>query len=153
MKLCTAAMFTLFSFLTFGSTCHAGPKDKNKTYFYQPTIVELNGVMRSKVFPGRPNYYSIKEGDEAEGGWYLELAKKIDVVVKNHKRSKAFDNQNEKNVKLIQMVIDWWSPNIKKIKSHFRDGIPVSVKGTLFSAITGHHHTPVVFDVDEMKIK
>jgi hypothetical protein len=33
---------------------------------YEPEVVELKGKVKRVVFPGRPNYESVKAGDEPE---------------------------------------------------------------------------------------
>jgi len=38
---------------------------------YEPDAVSLTGKIIRKTFPGRPNYESIKAGDEPETYWIL----------------------------------------------------------------------------------
>src|SRR5260370_17559026 len=40
---------------------------------YGPTVVSLTGTLRSQVFPGPPNYESIKRGDRKETAIILTL--------------------------------------------------------------------------------
>jgi hypothetical protein len=40
---------------------------------YEPKIVRLSGVLVRETYPGRPNYESIKKGDETETIWVLRL--------------------------------------------------------------------------------
>jgi hypothetical protein len=40
---------------------------------YKPDTVAVAGVLTRKTFPGRPNYESVKEGDEPETAFYLEV--------------------------------------------------------------------------------
>ena len=47
---------------------------------YEPDVVRLSGVLLRETYRGRPNYKSIKKGDEAETIWVLRLKKAICVV-------------------------------------------------------------------------
>jgi len=114
----------------------------NQVVHYQPEVVNLTGVVEIQTFPGRPNYQSIKNGDEIEKGAYLRLKQSIDVLVMPN------DNVNEieKNVKVIQIadddIADW--QELKK-GGYFR------IKGVLFHRITGHHHSRVLIDVKQIE--
>ena len=44
---------------------------------YKPNNVTLSGKLVRPTFPGRPNFDSIKNGNEPETGFYLELAQTI----------------------------------------------------------------------------
>src|SRR5829696_4281477 len=68
---------------------------------YEPVSVKLTGKTFLKVFPGRPNYESIKEGDEPEPAWLLHLAKPICVRADK----KDVDNKAEDNVSVIHLVL------------------------------------------------
>ena len=147
----------------FSAACNAIPKlvtspleitSKNTSiHYYEPMVSDLDGVLVELVFPGRPNYESIEEGDEKEEGWYLQLPKKIDVSVGDDKESKEFSNRDEKDVDLIQLAIDWDAPAIQREKHKFKVGAKVHVKGTLFSRRFGHHHTAVLIFTDEIRVE
>lgn len=109
---------------------------------YEPEVVSLRGKVKRVTFPGRPNYESIKNGDEPERYWVLFLPKPI-CVQGNEKDDP--DSETEKGVKEIQLII--------KNYDRYRHllGKTVSVSGSLMHAITGHHHTSVLLQVDEMK--
>jgi hypothetical protein len=115
---------------------------KNKQFYYEPQVIELTGVVKTLKFPGPPNYTSIKEGDADETGPYLVLHDPIDVLA-----SKSNDNTSEKNVKLLQLVVknknDW-------VKVY--DGNKVHIIGTLFQALTGHHHARVLLTVENISL-
>jgi hypothetical protein len=107
---------------------------------YEPSIVELTGTMKSVVFPGRPNYESVKEGDEPETHWVLYLDSAICV------NGDPKDNfkQAETKIKSLQLLIG----NYNKYRHLL--GQKVTVKGMLTHGFTAHHHTPVMLGVRDL---
>ncbi|MBI5447362.1 MAG: hypothetical protein HY939_01360 [Gammaproteobacteria bacterium] len=117
----------------------------NKIVYFEPEIVELDGVIKTLKFPGPPNYENIKTGDADETGLYIILHNSIDVNLATN--SQIENNEPEKNVKLIQILIQN-NNDFKKIK----DGNIVHVVGVLSSALTGHHHARILLKVNKIKI-
>lgn len=117
---------------------------KNKTVFYEPHLTLLTGAIKMLKFPGPPNYTSIKEGDRDETGPYLILTAPIDIQSNPHIEG---NDTTEKDVKLIQVVVkhkrDW-----DKIKERNL----VEVSGTLFHALTGHHHARVLIMAEKVRV-
>ena len=64
--------FICSNFLIIGAVFGFGD---NKTAYYEPAQVELTGIVNEMLFPGPPNYNSIDNGDVAEYGWYITLAR------------------------------------------------------------------------------
>ena len=118
---------------------------KNQVVNYEPNEVELKGVIKNLQFPGPPNYERIEKGDADETGPYLVLENPIDVIPIS--KSQNDDDTSEKNVKLIQLVVenkqDW-----KKVK----EGNQVEISGTLFHSHTGHHHTRVLLTLKKITV-
>ena len=104
---------------------------------YEPRVVQLIGTMRRQAFPGPPNYESVKHGDALEVYWLLQLPARICVVA-----SAAEDplNEPETGVVALQMLVQDY-PGYRHLL-----GKRVKVTGTLFHAVTGHHHTRVLID-------
>lgn len=131
----------LFLILLFSSICSAN----NPVGFFEPKITTLKGVVTELIFPGAPNYESIKKGDTAEKGVYLILSTPVDIVLAPN-AGKSYDTPT-KNVQIIQLVVlnnqDW-----KAIKK----GNTVEITGKLSSPITGHHHARALLDVDKVKM-
>jgi len=119
---------------------------KNQVVNYEPKEVKLTGVIKNLQFPGPPNYESIEKGDADETGPYLVLDNPIDVMPES-KSKKYEEDTPEKNVKLIQLVVenkqDW-----KKV----REGNQVEVSGTLFHSHTGHHHARVLLTLKKISV-
>ncbi len=108
---------------------------------YEPDTVAIAGSLTRKTFPGRPNYESVKEGDEPETGFYLEVPGPVCTIA-------SPDSANDNNgslhdVRLIQLVLD--SAGHARLKP--RLGRQVTLRGTLFAAFTGHHHAPLLLRV------
>ncbi len=112
----------------------------NQAYFYEPSVVTLFGKVYMKTFPGRPNYEDIKAGDELETHWILNLESPISVVPKEGKDPDGL-NDSEENIRKIQIVI------MSEYRFRFRNGQRYKISGSLFHAISGHHHTPVLIEL------
>jgi hypothetical protein len=113
---------------------------------YEPELVLLTGKIIRKTFPGRPNYESIKDGDEPETYWILVLAKPLCVNGKKDKDGKQlyYPELNTKQVQLVFMGNEYQTH--KNLV-----GRNVIVRGSLFPMQTGHHHTNVLIQVKEMR--
>jgi hypothetical protein len=118
-------------------------QSKSPCYYYESDTINLTGEMVRDTFPGPPNYESIKEGDAAEIYWVLQLEKPICM------NAVADDDNNvdRQNVTQLQMVMD--IDMYKKYRELLYK--TVTVKGTLFGAQTGHHHTDVLITVISIK--
>lgn len=140
MKKCAAVAYCFLCFLLSARTAVS----RDKTCFkYEPVIVELTGTVKRVVFPGRPNYESIKDGDEPEPYWVLFLS--IGICVDGDPRSEIYGA--EENVTRLQLNMD------SSFYENYRAFLEktVTIRGTLTHAITGHHHTEVLINVIEMK--
>ena len=129
----------IFSFL-LASLLSFATESGNQTYFYEPSVVTLFGTVYVKTFPGRPNYQDIKTGDEPETPWVLDLKYPISVVPKEGKDPDGL-NDFEENVKEIQIVM------MSEYRFRFRNRKRYKISGSLFHAISGHHHTPVLIEL------
>ena len=125
----------------------SGRSEPQHCMSYEPAVVTLYGVIHRKTFAGRPNYESIKDGDEPETYWILRVNKPI-CVEANGRGSDDPDNQPESGVSQLQMNLD------EKQYAQYKDllGKQVSVTGKLAHAFTGHHHTNVrLVDITEVE--
>ncbi len=116
---------------------------------FESENIELDGTLERQTFPGKPNYESIKNGDEIERGWYLRLNTPIDVIP-----AKSSNSQNnlefEKNVRIMQLVV--MKDNEQEILKNLPNGSRITVRGAPFHRLTGHHHSRVLFEVHELRI-
>jgi hypothetical protein len=102
---------------------------------YEPEKVTLAGVISERVDFGPPGYGEDPKHDSKEPHLYLKLDKTVCLS------AKPGDDLNggEYGVKQMQMV---YFIHLKFRKAWL--GKHVSVTGTLFHGITGHHHTAVL---------
>jgi hypothetical protein len=100
--------------------------------------VQLSGSLVRRTFPGPPNYQSVAAGDLPEIYWLVQLDKPICVD------RDADDPMNgpTAGVTAVQLVL---TPEQYNIYGNLV-GHHLSVEGRLFSAFTGHHHTPVLME-------
>lgn len=105
---------------------------------YEPAIVTLIGILHARTYPGAPNFVSIETGDEPETGYYLELRPPICTITSEKGWMLGHDRISEVQLVMSEMQFDQLGANL---------GGVVSIKGSLFEASNGHHHTPVLIDV------
>ena len=105
---------------------------------YEPATVTLIGVLQTKVYPGPPNFISIADGDEPETGYYLQLKPPICTVAKPESWMLAHARILEVQLAFSKLQLNQMAANV---------GHVITVKGTLFESFDGHHHTPVLMDV------
>jgi len=110
---------------------------------YGPTVA-VTGKLSSRIFPGPPNYMSIRKGDQKETVILLTLTQPVCTTGNDP----AGIDVPEKGLRNIQLAItkdeDW--PVIRRLL-----GKRVTVSGTLFHAHTGHHRTKVLMDVSQVR--
>lgn len=114
-----------------------------KTLFYDPSEVEVSGLLHKTIYPGPPEYSSVEMGDRPEEVTILTLTEPIDVEAE---KDDEF-NEREKGVRELQVVFSDPMPSEDQMKRE------VVLKGTLFHAHTGHHHRRVLIMVNSWNVK
>lgn len=109
---------------------------------FQPAIVELTGVMKRHKFAGPPNYESVKRGDALEIYWLLHLQHPISVELSDP--NDRF-NEPKSSVTTLQILVKDYKTSKPLLNKR------VKITGTLFSAVTGHHHTDVLIDAQKIE--
>ena len=140
MRAVEHAVLLVATILVVASSYSTAPAQKCLNY--GPTV-SLNGKLSAQIFPGRPNYESIKKGDESERAIILKLSSPICT---NHGPD-GFDAA-ETNVRVVQLVV-MQSTQWKTVES--RLGRRVRVTCTLFHGHTGHHRTAVLIMVSAIR--
>src|SRR2546425_11766528 len=69
---------------------------------YEPTNVTLRGSLERRTYPGRPNFESIKKGDEPETGYYLRLSRPVCT----DGDSASADAYPQQDGRLVQLVLE-----------------------------------------------
>ncbi len=108
-----------------------------KTVLYEPNITELKGTLYKKTYPGPPGYTSLEKGDTQENVLILALTEPVDVQLANEDEEEPF-NQPEKGVREIHISFLDSEPSEKLWNQE------ITIRGTLFSAHTGHHRRRIV---------
>lgn len=109
---------------------------------YEPSVVELVGVMRRRTFPGPPEYKSVKEGDRAVTYWVLDLPRPVCLQVAG---PDDLTQEPEFGVTSLQIVITDYKASRPLL------GKKVRITGTLFHAHTAHHRTRVLIQPSKIE--
>ncbi|HKR59365.1 MAG TPA: DUF4431 domain-containing protein [Pyrinomonadaceae bacterium] len=112
---------------------------------YGPAVVTVAGTLRSQIFPGLPNYESIKRGDRKERAIIVTLA--APTCSTRNDSPQGLDDP-ETDIREMQLVVTK-SAHWKTVER--RLGKRVVVTGTLFHAHTGHHRTKVLIEVTNIR--
>ena len=111
---------------------------------YGPTLVSLTGTLRSEMFPGSPNYESVKRGDRKETAIILTLAAPT-CTMGNDPQGLEVPETGIREVQLVVIKDAHWKI-IRRLM-----GKRARVTGTLFHAHTGRHRTKVLIDVSNIR--
>ncbi|HEK0789592.1 TPA: DUF4431 domain-containing protein [Proteus mirabilis] len=102
--------------------------------------ITLSGIIKRTVFPGPPNYESVELGDKPETYWVLNTKDPITCA----KGSADWGSKNQ-----LQLVLS--DDLYKKYENSLNNS--VSVTGKLMYSMTGHHHTPLMINVQSIQIR
>ena len=107
---------------------------------YEPDTVRVSGTLARHMYYGAPGYGEDPKHDAKELGFYLDLSAPICM-------SAGGDDVNaaKSGIRRIQLVLD--EQGYAQLRPFL--GKRITLRGTLFGAITGHHHTPVLLTVSE----
>ena len=94
------------------------------------------GVVVEKTFPGPPNYESISRGDKAETYRFLRIVLPC-------------QDDPAANAELVQLH---FKQSVQSRIERSVRGCTLRIVGTLFSAESGHHHTPLVLAVEDVEL-
>jgi len=120
------------------------PEGQNKVWLsYEPTVVELKGKLITRMYYGPPNYGENPDTDLKEVMPVLLLSEPVSVRGETDANT-GYRRPSVEDVREMQLVLS--IPHKKLI------GKVIISKGTLFQANTGHHHTPVLMDVQSISL-
>ncbi len=119
---------------------------------FEPSIT-LRGKLRLKLFPGPPEYGSIKEGDRADYVWIVELDEPSFLLALNAP-------ENELSLDLASILkredahdlILCLDEKLERTCEEFKDQ-DVIVRGILFHAHTAHHYTPLLIALKDILLE
>lgn len=118
--------------------CAAGPSSETQIYSYEPAMIELNGTLTTKQIFGPPNYGETPEKDARETVYILKLDTPIAV---RRDPNSELNLESFSNIVAIQVAL---RPGVN-LKRELING-HVTVTGSLFQGVTGHHVTNVVLN-------
>jgi Domain of unknown function (DUF4431) len=122
-----------------------GPGAGQSCLPFEPEVVTLSGTLTVRAFPGRPHYEDTVQGDEPEHVWILRLDRAVCVEPDSSSRPL---NDPQDHVLEIQLAVvgDSLLPRVRSLVGH-----RITARGQLFSAETGHHHTPVLMLLRDLR--
>ena len=116
----------------------------NKQTFGDNTT--LQGIVVVRTYAGPPNYRNTNRGDTPERTRVLNLSETL--CVSAHPSNS--DNPANLRTKAVQLV---FVDSNERIADMPLTNFKAAVTGKLFSAQSGHHHTRVLLEVNELIIK
>ncbi len=108
----------------------------------------LEGTLSSEIFAGRPGFDDVRKGDDPESSYVLRLSQPI-CIQSDDKEDGADPNNPISKVQLSPQDFD------KNIRAKMRAALGYRVQVILASAqsaITGHHHEPLVASVHDLTL-
>jgi len=108
---------------------------------FQGKPVALQGSVVLRTFHGPPSYGEQTKTDRQESQVVLKLRRTICVVANREDGAAAETGQSE-----ITLVA------VRDLDLRAFVGKEVDVEGTLFPAMSGHHHTPVLIQVERIQL-
>ena len=104
-------------------------------------VVQLVGTLQEHIYPGPPNFASVKAGDRPLKYFRLSLAAPVCATA----QPTSVQYVSESNVSFVQLVLD--QPGYESYdKLRPALGKVVTLKGKLFSPIDAFHQEPLLMD-------
>ena len=100
--------------------------------------VTLRGTLSRHTFPEQPNYESITKGDAAATYFFISPRQPFCVALGDPKNNEPAESR----VESVQLVFAPGEIGYKSLRPNL--GKKVECHGSLYHAISGHHHTPVL---------
>ena len=116
----------------------AAQSNRSPCLRYGPDTVQIDGTLGRHIYYGLPGFGEDPKHDEKEVGFYLDLASPICMKPGGDDVDVA-----KTGIRRIQLVVD--QHGYDRLRPYL--GKKVTLRGTVFGAITGHHHTPVLLSV------
>jgi len=135
-------LLTLILFLSAAVRLYA----LEPAYQYEPHVITLTGTLKSRIYPGAPNYESVKKGDRPNKVWLIRLPRSISM----DQGPEPALFERETGIREIHVILtDLKGESI--LKQH--KGETVTLTGTIFHAHTIHHPLPLLMDVQNFELQ
>jgi hypothetical protein len=112
---------------------------------YDVMGASLSGTLFTRIYFGPPGYGERPEADARERPYLLLLDAPICVSSDDQRQGAT----NQSNLIVVQLA----PVHVEASALQTAMGMHVTVRGTLFPAITGHHRTPVLMDVHAVDLR
>lgn len=149
-----SALIFLMALLVLIGFCHSGlsaqeasansPAMATSCFKYEPALVTVSGTISIKQDFGPPNFGEDPAHDSKEDHLYIALDRPL--CVEGDQNPRSLNQDGEADIRSMEMVYYDYPFQKGWLGKH------VSVTGTLFEAITAHHHTPVLITAKETHI-
>ncbi len=106
--------------------------------------LSFTGRISQEIFPGPPNYESIENGDSLETYWIFTISTPQCI-----KAESDIEGELYKAITRFQLA---FKDNEIYTSQKSLVGNTVSVKGELFLAVSGHHHTEALILVKDLML-
>ena len=126
--------------------CHGAQSHSERIHQYAPHLTHIEGALETRVYPGPPNYESVRKGDAPESIWLLRLSKTIEVRDDGNPTS---NNEAEKDVRQLQLILPEGIDEKALVRAV---GRRVKMSGKLLHALFGHHHSSILLDVQRWSL-
>jgi hypothetical protein len=103
---------------------------------YDRDTVALSGRVERRIYPGRPNYESIRDGDQPDTVYVLRLSAPLCTMA-------SPDFEARTHVREVQLYFD--REDVAGVRA--LRGRSTMLRGTLTGAVWGWHHLPVLFEI------
>jgi hypothetical protein len=120
------AISLVFSFCTHATSC-----------LEYSVPVALHGKLSRHSFPEQPNYESVAKGDAEATYFFISTSSPLCV-----KKGTEADEPEVEAAKFVQLVFENADESYSRLRQYL--GKDAICKGNLFSATTGHHHSPLL---------
>ena len=129
----------LLATLALLCSCSLSTK-RDQDYKFEPNVSIVEGTLITRMYYGQPGYGEDPKNDAKEYPYILQLDRPINVKAQEG----DILNSDKFDIKEIQ-VVPLGEEDLKSLKKYLDKHI--KIQGTLFSALTGHHHTEVLIEV------
>ncbi|MDR2964112.1 MAG: DUF4431 domain-containing protein [Bacteroidales bacterium] len=120
-------------------------QSNKQDYSFYPEISVISGKIKIETFFGPPGYGENPQTDAREDAYMLYLDSPINVISHVKEREEGDVDVTTYNIEKFQLA------STSNVKFSPYKNKTVRVSGIFFGAISGHHHTPVLLDVQKIE--
>ena len=125
--------------------------DTQTNYYFEKEYI-ITGKLSEQYFYGAPNFGDTPDIDELEHCYLITIDSNINIMAASSVNTYNTENKYAQSCFQIVGSFTMINGNRLSLYEYFKKipiGTVISLKGTFDSAMTGHHHTKVLFVVNE----